>query len=57
MIEIIRRSAVVPNGVLELPKIVERGDLFQIDLEMRMVGQNACRRARRPAVIAVTFFV
>jgi len=33
MVEIIRRSAVVPNRVLELPEIVERGDLFQIDLE------------------------
>ena len=32
MIEIICRSAVVPNGVLELPEIVERGDLFQVDL-------------------------
>ena len=33
MVEIIRRSAVVPNRVLELSEIVERGDLFQIDLE------------------------
>ena len=32
MIEIIRRSTVVPDCVLELSEIVERGDLFQIDL-------------------------
>ena len=33
MIEIIRRSAVVPKGVLELSEIVECGDLFQVDLK------------------------
>ena len=33
MVEIIRRSAVVPNRVLELSEIVERGDLFQVDLK------------------------
>ena len=32
VVEIIRRSAVVPNSILELPKIVECGDLFQVDL-------------------------
>lgn len=33
MVEIIRRSTVVPNGVLELSEIVECGDLFQVDLK------------------------
>lgn len=33
VIEIIRRSAVVPNGVLKLSEIVECGDLFQVDLK------------------------
>ena len=33
MVEIIRRPAVVPNGVLELSEIIECGDLFQVDLK------------------------
>ena len=33
VVEVIRRSTVVSNGVLKLPEIVERGDLFQVDLE------------------------
>lgn len=57
MIEIIRRSTVVPDCVLELSEIVERGDLFQVDLKMRPVCQNVCTHARRAAEIAVTFFV
>jgi len=32
VIEIIRRSTVVPDRVLELSEIVECGDLFQVDL-------------------------
>lgn len=56
MIEIIRRSTVVPDCVLELSEIVERGDLFQVDLKMRPVCQNVCTHARRAAEIAVTFF-
>ena len=56
MIEIIRRSTVVPDCVLELSEIIERGDLFQVDLKMRPVCQNVCTHARRAAEIAVTFF-
>ena len=56
MIEIIRRSTVVPDCVLELSEIVERGDLFQVDLKMRPVCQNVCTHARRAAEVAVTFF-
>lgn len=33
VVEIIRRSTVVPDRVLELPEIVECGDLFQVDLK------------------------
>ena len=33
VVEIIRRSAVVPDGVLELSEIVECGDLFQVHLQ------------------------
>jgi hypothetical protein len=35
VVEIIRRSTVVPDRELELSKVVERGDLFQVDLESR----------------------
>ena len=35
MVEVIRRSAVIPNGVLKLPKIVECGDLLQVDLRFK----------------------
>ena len=56
VVEIIRRSTVVPDRVLELPEIVEGGDLFQVDLKMRPVCQNVCTHARRAAEIAVTFF-
>ena len=40
MVEIVRRSTVVPDRVLELSEIVERGDLFQVDLESRATCQN-----------------
>lgn len=33
VVEIVRRSTVVPNRVLELSEIVECGDLFQVDLK------------------------
>ena len=33
MIQVIRCSTVVPDGVLELSEVVERGDLFQVDLK------------------------
>ena len=35
VIEIVRRSTVIPDGILELSEIVECGDLFQVDLKRK----------------------
>jgi len=43
MVEIIRRSAVVPDRVLELSEIIERGDLFQVDLESERCVRTCIR--------------
>ena len=58
VVEIIRRSTVVPDRVLELSEIVEGGDLFQVDLKRERCVRtythiHTC--ARSPAVMDVTF--
>jgi hypothetical protein len=42
VVQILRRSTVVPDRVLELPEIVECGDLLQVDLKM-LLEQNIHR--------------
>lgn len=56
MVEVIRRSTVVPDRVLELSKVVECGDLFQVDLKHNQHVRMYKQHARSTAVIAVTFF-